>query len=242
MKGRVGLTLIGFAALVVVLLFVRRGPVAQRSESNAHRGGGRADLATNVPAQTTPGASTNAVEVPAVFLTEVNKFIVAAQPYGLDGPIAAGNVIGVSDDQRRFMLETKTHLADFFTKGRKIPQLHHFIATQDASNPVAEPEAKREAMKKWYLATAPWTEQEALAETHKILERLGIRTTWDTQEAKPASIVVKNPQGQDVQVTPFYNVKLKGAKGTIMAEFRMGQSGPGRLTEWFAVFSADVQQ
>jgi hypothetical protein len=168
---------------------------------------------------------------------ELNRFVSLVQPFGTDGPTKEEEVTCVNMDRDRLLLETKSHLAEFFAKKRvrSAPKLRHFRATQDMSNPVALPEAKAEAVKTWYKATAKWTEQEALAETHRILEKLGIRFEVAASEVTPITTKVQTPTGERVTVTPFWTVKLSDTAGNrrIMAEFRMGESGPGRITEWF---------
>src|SRR5438093_1606850 len=156
MRKHVGLLLFAGVALVVLFAVLQMRTPAERQPQAVHT---NAPLVAQGSTNPEPLATneTNRVSVPPFFLTQVNRFITTATPYGLDHPIRAEDVIGVSDDGRRFMLETKTHLAEFFVKGRNVPQLHHFIATQDASNPVATPEAKQEATRKWYQATGKWS-------------------------------------------------------------------------------------
>jgi hypothetical protein len=168
---------------------------------------------------------------------EFNRFVSLVQPFGTDGPTKEEEVTCVNLDRDRLLMETKPHLADFFTRGRvrAAPKLRHFIASQDMSNPVAKPEGKEEARKTWYKATAKWTQQEALAETHRILEKLAIRFDVGASKVTPFTIEVPTPTGERVTVTPFWTVDLMDRAGDlkIIAEFRMGESGPGRLTEWF---------
>jgi len=168
---------------------------------------------------------------------EWNRFVALVQPFGTDGPVKEEEVTWVNLEHGRLLMQSKSHLADFFARGRvrAAPKLHHFLVTQDMSNPVALPEAKEEARKTWYKATAKWTEQEALAETHRILEKLGIRFEVAASEVKPITTEVQTPTGERVTVTPFWTVDLLDTAGNrvIMAEFRMGESGPGRITEWF---------
>lgn len=236
MKARTGL-LIG--ALLVILLsgilqWMR--PRSKKEPATSNRQVSVASVLTNKTP--TLAAKTNLIEVPPGLIAELNRFIALARPYGLEGPITPVDITYVTNHPKNEVIfETKTHLAEFFGT-----RLHHFLAMHDMSNPVADPETKKEAMNKWYQATAPWTEKEALEETHRILERLGIRASWEKQESRPFTITVRNPQGEAVQVTPFYSVTLEGPKGTIMAEFRMGQSGRGRLTEWFNHTRPDAQE
>lgn len=168
---------------------------------------------------------------------EFVRFATLANPYGIDQPIKEEDLVSLTFEDDRYMCQTKTHLAELKNRGRarSAPKLHHFLATQDMSNPVALPEAKAEAKRKWYLATAPWTEKEALAETYRILEKLRIRFQVGGEKVIPFTVEVITPTGERVTVTPFYTVELSDATGStvLIAEFRMGQSGPGRLTEWW---------
>jgi hypothetical protein len=165
---------------------------------------------------------------------EWNRFARLVQPFGMDR-VEEEEVTYVNMDRDRLLLETKTHLAEFFTRNRSAPKLRHFIASQDTSNPVTRPEGKEEARSTWYKATAKWTEQEALAETQRIMEKLGIRFEVGSSRVTPLTIEVPTPTGGRVTVTPFWTVDLMDTAGSlrIIAEFRMGESGPGRLTEWF---------
>jgi hypothetical protein len=165
---------------------------------------------------------------------EWNRFARLVQPFGMDR-LEEEEVTYVNMDRDRLLLETKTHLAEFFTRNRSAPKLRHFLASQDMSNPVTRPEGKEEARSTWYKATAKWTEQEALAETQRIMEKLGIRFEVGSSKVTPLTIGVPTPTGERVTVTPFWTVDLLDTAGSlrIIAEFRMGESGPGRVTEWF---------
>lgn len=186
-------------------------------------------LVTNTTLITTPDAARS--------FQELNRFVGLVQPFGTDGPIKEEEVTYVNAEHGRLLEQTKSHLAEFYVRGRtrNPPKLRHFLATQDMSNPVAKPEAKAEAMKTWYKATAKWTEQEALAETHRILKKLGIRFEVGESRVTPISVEARTPTGERVTVTPFWKVELWDTAGNraIAAEFRMAESGPGRITEWF---------
>jgi hypothetical protein len=127
---------------------------------------------------------------------------------------------------RWVVVETETHLAEF--QGAK---LRLFVSRHDGSDTRRDPRAPE----KWYQAVASWSREEALAETHQILNRLGISFPIEREEYEAIPIDVRNPQGQITRVTPFHNVRLYTTNDAlaIKAEFRMGESGPGRLTRWF---------
>jgi hypothetical protein len=188
------------------------------------------------PARVEQQQSTKSTNVPPKFIAEVNRFIAAANPFGSLKEIKPEEVLGVNNDGGRFTFATKTHLAEFFTKGLKEPRLHNFIATEDASNPVLPPKEKVEAQRQWYKATSKWTEDAALAETLRIVSALQMPIAVAKHEVKAPRFRTKNPQGEMVEVTPFYSVELFNAAGhrLVSAEFRMGESGPGQLTTWWA--------
>jgi hypothetical protein len=233
-------------ALVVVVMWFRRSSRSERppEPTNVADTNIESKLARVRAASTSmlaPFVATNKtlLTTPLAWRSfqELNRFVSLVQPFGTDGTIKEEAVIYVNLEHGRLLMETETHLGDFFAKGRvsSAPKLHHFLAKLDMSNPVALPEAKREAEKTWYKATAQWTEQEALAETQRILEKLEIRFQASASKVTPITTEVRTPTGERVTVTPFWTVELWDADGhrRIMAEFRMGESGPGRITEWF---------
>lgn len=230
MRTRFGLALLLGVALVLLLALLLRSPVAQKQGGVTTN---TSPAAIRLPTNDAPAppivAETNSVPVPPVLISELNHFITLTKPYGLDGPIKMEDVIYFTNSHKtHMMVETKTHIATFF--GYKLSQL---LATYDSSNPVALPEAKKEATKKWYMATAKWTNEEALAETQEIMQKLGIEgVRWESTNVEPFTITVRNPLGERVTVTPFYKVELEAAHQSLRAEFRMGESGPGRLTDW----------
>jgi len=226
----------GALIFVVLVLLLRKNAIQSEAPNLASTG------LSNATQLKSDGAAlfqqeNNRPYVPLALITELNKFISGAKPYGLDKPIQLGEITGVTNyPKSNIVFETRTHLAEFF--GTK---LRTFLATHDMSNPVTDPQGMAEAMRKWYQATARWSEQEALGETHRILGELGIRAEWTNHDVRADPITVKNPQGESVRVTPFYRVTLEGPSGTVTAEFRMGQSGPGRLTEWVCTMRSNVQ-
>lgn len=226
------------AALLVALLFWR-SPHARQAAGVSSETTSAVSVSTSpqsLPPE--PSRQSNNFTLPQQLVEEVNRFITIAKPYGLDRPITKADVTYFTNTHKTsMMLQTKTHLATFFDYG-----LQEFLATYDMSNPVTDAQGKAEAMRKWYQATAKWSEEEALAETHRILASLGIHGEWTNQKAEPFTLTVKNEQGESVRVTPFYAVTLESENGMVRAEFRMGQSGPGRLTEWYCRIRPSIQQ
>ncbi len=242
MKTRFVALAVTVLVLMVVMLF-RRSPTSERSPESTNRDpAARALQRARVLAAASNLHNLHSITNKSLITMPVsrraceewNRFARLVQPFGMNG-LEEEDVTYVNMDRDRLLLETKTHLAEFFTRGRPTPKLRHFLASQDMSNPVAKPEGKEEARKTWYKATAKWTEQEALAETHRILEKLGIRFEVGASKVTPFTIEVPTPTGERVTVTPFWTVDLMDTAGDlrIIAEFRMGESGPGRLTEWF---------
>jgi len=247
MKTRFVALAVTVLVLMVVMLF-RRNSTSERSPEPTNDAAARElqrakvrTVWTNIVGPLATNRTTNATLLNTPLarraFEEWNRFLSLVQPFGTDGPIKEEAVTYVNSEHGRYLMQTKSHLAEFFARGRvrSAPKLRHFLATQDMSNPVALPEAKEEARKTWYEATAKWTEQEALAETHRILEKLGIRFEVGASAATPVITEVRTPTGERVTVTPFWKVELSDIAGNlrIMAEFRMGESGPGRITEWF---------
>ncbi|MDH7502105.1 MAG: hypothetical protein QHJ82_05235 [Verrucomicrobiota bacterium] len=225
-----GYYIVGIGVLLVALLlwFSRQTRQATGVSSETTAATSVSATVTQSP-QPAPLGQTNKFAIPQKLMEELNKFIAITQPYGLERPITKADVTYFTNAFKTDMtLETKTHLVTFFDY-----RVTHFLATYDMSNPVTDAEGQAEARRKWYQATARWSEQEALAETHRILASLGIHGEWTNQKAEPFTLTVKNPQGERVRVTPFYTVTLESENGMVRAEFRMGQSGPGRLTEWY---------
>jgi hypothetical protein len=234
-KARILLAAVAVMVLGVLLALVLRRNSGKRQQ-NAATMVEQVQPPPPPPVPTTTNNSLINTPTKGRAFNEFNRFVTLVKPYGLDGPIDEGDVTFVREEAKgRLLMETKTHLADFVPRdGRSGPVIHHFLATQDMSNPVASPEGKNEARSKWYQATAKWTAEEALAETQRLMQTLGIGgVAWQSTNVEPFTIDVKNPQGQSVTVTPFYTVTLKAPHHTLTAEFRMGQSGPGRLTEWY---------
>ncbi|MCI0744404.1 MAG: hypothetical protein L0Y58_03260 [Verrucomicrobia subdivision 3 bacterium] len=202
-------------------------------------------MAEATPSETpAPALQTNRVEVPPALLNELNRFVTLVRPYGLDEPIKPEDILHVEPDRvgpkARMVLATKTHLAEIDRHNL----LRFFYATYDRSNPVAEPEAKQEAMRKWSQATGKWSPEEALAETYRIMERLGIRFKVSRYDVDAPKLRMKNPQGDTVEVTPFYMIKLYDTNDSMVidAEFRIGELGPGRLTMWWANLPREAYQ
>src|SRR5213594_941881 len=130
MNGRVRNVLVGVAALAILIAFVwQRNSVKHEPEAvNTNTPSVAAQVATNEVPELASKAETNRVSVPPFFLTEANRFIAAATPYGLDNPIKPEDVTYVDDDGRRLMLQTRTHLVEFFNKKGTAPRFHYFIA------------------------------------------------------------------------------------------------------------------
>src|SRR5215204_7526317 len=172
MRRRLGLVYVASAALVVFIIMLLR---QQETTKAVLRNG--SSVATNAPTHTltTPTAESggaNRASVPPALISEFNRFILETKPFGLDNPIKAEDITGVTNyPKQQVIFQTKTHMAEFWGQ-----RLHYFLAHYDASNPLlADPAEEREAVRRWYQATGKWSPEEALAETYRVMERLGIR-------------------------------------------------------------------
>ena len=155
-------------------------------------------------------------------LPEVNRFAAVAKPYNLE-QIKRDDVIGADDEQVRwFMLETKTHEIYFLTNSLGQPRICSFQPKGINIAPLTE----------WDAPTGKWSEEEALAETLRIVKLLGMRFTMSRYKVYARERPLKNAPG--VKVTPLYDVGLYGADGRlgVNAIFYVGETGPGRLVLW----------
>lgn len=193
-------------------------------------------VAANLELETSLNALTNAEialvdtnQFRSALISEFNRFVILAAPYALEKPITPADVVSVMTNNfgNGYLLGTETHFAEIDKRGA----LRFFMSNEHSSYSRKNPDER----KNWYRATAKWTKKEALAETYRILERLGIHLAVSKEEAEPFEIAVKNPDSERVNVTPFYTVKLYNTNNSMVieAEFRLGESGPGRLTRWF---------
>jgi hypothetical protein len=98
----------------------------------------------------------------------------------------------------------------------------------------------QDAVNSWYQSTGVWSEQEAVAETFRLMEQMGMPTNQVvTHRFKATPITVKNPAGESVRVTPFYMVQMsKDANDDdssfLNVEFRIDDKPPGKVTRWFS--------
>ena len=97
---------------------------------------------------------------------------------------------------------------------------------------------KPEAMNTWHQATGKWSEAEAVGETFRLMERVGMPTNQVVRHRFRASeITVKDPAGNPVRVTPFYTVQMCRSDDDdysyiLGVQYRIGASGPAHLTRW----------
>ena len=112
--------------------------------------------------------------------------------------------------------------------------LRLFESLSDGSDTRRNPES----MSTWYRSTGQWTEQEAVDQTMRMLERLGVPASRVAKHRfRPSTMTVKNPAGETVRVTPFYRVDVydktdvdDADAGFLYVEYRMDQSPPGKVT------------
>jgi len=220
------------AAVVFVLVLAVVGVWLLRSPKRC----AERDAVTR-PTASTPTQQVTAASAPAdvgtddarqVFAQRINTFVAAVKPFGIDEPIAPESILAMRTNTRPHSVVVKTskHLVDF--QGNKLVL---FAATVDGTDTRRDPSAANT----WYQATAPWTKEQAIAETQRLMQALGISFPVDKIEYEAVLMTVKTPSGERVKVTPFHDVSVYRTNGSlgVKAEFRMGDSGPGRLTRWF---------
>ncbi len=183
-----------------------------------------------VPMASDASPSTSAPPAPEAVLQllskGINRFIANARPFGVESAIRPEDITWVRTNNhgRSFLAETKTHLYE--VQGESVA---FYISNTESTDFRRDPTARS----RWYQASGAWTKEEALKETHAIMDRLGIKATEESVEYRATPFPVKNPAGETVEVTPFHTVWLQLTNGVIEAQYRMGTSGPGRLVRWF---------
>jgi hypothetical protein len=194
---------------------------------------------TNSPAalhQTKPerrdapaGGDLPAAAVLAAFSETINQFIERTRPFGLKAAIHHEQItyVRTNNHGRTVLVGTKNHL--FELHGNRVI---FFMSNSDCLQAGMEPTARSS----WYQATAPWTKDQAFQETYAIMDRLGIKAKVARVEYDATPLKVRNPAGDNVEVTPFHTLWLHMTNdlGAIEAQFRMGTSGPGHLTRWMS--------
>ena len=135
-----------------------------------------------------------------------------------------------NDRPRMIDLGTPTHGATI-TRGL-VDRAYSYYAGSDTRR-------KPEAANDWYQCTGKWSKEEAIAKTFKILERLGetsvLAKLYEGRgECESVEFSVLKPDGEQIKVTPFYNVALfdKSGRRIVRVEYRMGTNGLAGLTDW----------
>ena len=114
------------------------------------------------------------------------------------------------------------------------PFLRLFEALYDGSDTRRNPDA----VNGWYQATGKWTEAEAVEETFRLMQAMGMPTNQVTRHRFRASaITVKDREGNSVRVTPFYTVQMCDKNDDdysyiLGVQYRIGQSPPAHVTRW----------
>lgn len=155
----------------------------------------------------------------------------AARPHNFD-PVIKGYQVHTNREGEVKLLgiSTRTH---FLTMARRSDGEMIQSATASFDSERTPPEYKTN----WHKLTGKWTEQEAIAETRAILQRLGAKgtlasATVATYEA-PA-LPVAGPDGKPVERTPFAHVTLHSTNGNrlVQAQYRLEANGPGLVRWW----------
>lgn len=161
----------------------------------------------------------------------LREFAVAARLYRFDPTISYYRSNTTSLD--RVGLETPTHSA-LFVRG-VLRTVESFYDSSDTDN-------KAQVVKQWYQCTGTWSEAAAIKETRDILRRLEKTNTladvlagW--HEYKAEEVIVRQPDGKKVKVTPFPVVRMFHKDGAlrVRVEFRMGTDGPAGVTCWYCL-------
>jgi hypothetical protein len=161
------------------------------------------------------------------------EFAAVANLYDLD-PQIVGYIAQTNQHGRvSVVFDTPTHTVS--VKSDRMDLVRHGTAST-----VAHMDRNHMAIRQWYQCTGTWSEEAALKETIAILERLGdaealAQIQGGKHEVVAPRSTVRDPNGNQVQVTPFYRVRLKNEKGrdVIRAEYRMGSNGPAGLVDWW---------
>jgi hypothetical protein len=105
---------------------------------------------------------------------------------------------------------------------------------------VAHMDTNNTAATRFYQCTGTWTEEAAIKEAISILERTGDEKKLamiknGKHEVDAERLPARDPNGNQVEVTPFYTVHLKDETGEdrVRAQFRMGSNGPVGLVDWW---------
>ena len=129
--------------------------------------------------------------------------------------------------------ETPSHLVGFNERGMKV-----VAPLWDGSEPRLDEYRTNRSI--FYQATGPWTQGALIQETIAILQRLGDTNMLKAVEGSRRRIrveplVVKNPEGAAVRVTPFVTVLLYDRLTTnqvrVSIEYRIGPTGVLGVTE-----------
>lgn len=162
-----------------------------------------------------------------VFAQRLNKFFEATRPFGIEQAIAPEAIVSIRTNKAGLILvETRQHLAEF-----RDTKVTLFASLFDGSDTRRDPSAA----KRWFNATAPWTQEQAINETRRLMQTLGIMFPVERFEYESTPLDVKTPTGETINVTPFHDVRVYTTNNSlaVKAEFRMNNSGAGRLTRWF---------
>jgi hypothetical protein len=191
-------------------------------------------------------------QLKAEALTEFNKLCEVLQPY--NGYEKATQAVVVLRTNRlggvnvEIGVGSSTHTANFVAgpigrEGRHENSslrdgalLRKLTSLYDSSDTRRNPGAAAS----WYQATGTWSEDEAVRETFRLMEEVGIPTNIVVRHRFHASaMTVSDPSGASVRVRPFYSVQMCSSSDDdysyfLGVEYRMGNTPPGKVTEWFS--------
>lgn len=142
-------------------------------------------------------------------------------------------IVGIRTNAKPKLIDVGTPTHGACLAGGRLERLYSYYNGSDTRR-------KPEAANQWYRCTGKWSEVAAITETLEILRRLGdsealAAIVGGRQKCEAYPLRVTTPDGNQMEVTPFYKVELsdKNGRTVVQAEFRMGTNGPAGLTDWY---------
>lgn len=235
---RLGIIL-GLGLLVTVLLIMgRRHPQTTPEETE------RPDQTTNFPAaitgSETPVASgSNSIATGIVVHTSqeavaqlLSDFAAVAKLYDFNPTVTNySRRLPGRGKTEVIIANTPTHIAQIYN-GR-LSKIQSQIGGSDTRR---DPSAEAN----WYSGPVVWSDQDAIAETMRILQAIGATQTFSAvrdgkKEVMADETRIRQADGSVTRAVPFKTVRLHNQDGVMLveAEYRMGPTGSAGLSMWF---------
>ena len=128
---------------------------------------------------------------------------------------------------------TGKHTNPFLPPGALLTQMH---SLRDGSDTRRDPDA----MNTWHRSTGVWTEHDAVTETFRLMEQMGMPTNQVVKYRYYGTpITVNTPSGDKARVTPFHQVQMSkyandDYSSFLNVEYRIDDKPPGRVTRWWS--------